>query len=411
MSNALAIATVTQVLKSRIQRVLDDASLSAMAVDSAPSPGSDARVFIFLFAVTPDPARRNEDLPTRRTEGSLALRPVVALTLRYLIAFRSASGDRDAHRMLGLVASQLHAQPLIQGDEIDTLIAGLGLSDPLRASDLSADGVPVRFTAMSIDLDDLTRLWSSFDGVTMLPTLAYEAGPIRIEAEERPASALPVTTPLLHVRPMAIPFIERATAEAGLNEPLTVGGTLVLEGASFGGPDLRVRINDIVVTPDPADMTETLVRVPMSAVLAIDAVEAGLIAIQVGREATFDGAAPPVERPWLWSNPASILFRPSFSSAPTFGPGPASGTIEVRLPVEPALGDGQVPLLLLTPQGGGTARAHAGPWRIDGPGGDLVFTVPELASGSWLVRLQVDGVDSPVDRTGGAIAGPLLVVP
>ncbi|MBN9511563.1 MAG: DUF4255 domain-containing protein, partial [Alphaproteobacteria bacterium] len=91
MSNALAIATVTETLLQLLQQRLDvsqvpGALVTALPPDSAsglPNPG----VNIFLYQVSPNLALRNADLPTRAADGTLLRRPRTALDLHYLLTF------------------------------------------------------------------------------------------------------------------------------------------------------------------------------------------------------------------------------------------------------------------------------------------------------------------------------------
>src|SRR5215813_4304466 len=95
VSNFLAIATVTEVLKQMLDVAMSKAIAGASATAVRPvagAPGAAAGlpnpgVNVFLYQVTPNAAWRNMDLPNRRGDGSLSSRPRAALDLHYLLTF------------------------------------------------------------------------------------------------------------------------------------------------------------------------------------------------------------------------------------------------------------------------------------------------------------------------------------
>jgi hypothetical protein len=118
MSNYLAIATVTatlnELLRPSVESEVTGAAMTTMrpndpALDNADPPG----VNIFLYQVTPNAAYRNDDLPTRRADGTVVERPQVALDLHYLLTFYGNENDLEPQRLLGGVVRTLHARPLL----------------------------------------------------------------------------------------------------------------------------------------------------------------------------------------------------------------------------------------------------------------------------------------------------------
>src|SRR5690348_9540501 len=104
MSNALAIATVTAMLRSVLRNALTGINVSGADVTSLrpdapnlPNPG----VNIFLYRVAPNPFFRTADLPTRRADGALLRRPQAALDLDYLLTFYGDDNVEEPQRLLG----------------------------------------------------------------------------------------------------------------------------------------------------------------------------------------------------------------------------------------------------------------------------------------------------------------------
>ena len=138
MSNSLAIATTTVVLSDIVNRGIGGvtgAQVTNVRPDekSGPSPAPEANVF--LYQVTPNPAMRNADLPTRTVNGEVRQRPTIALDLHYLISFYGDEAILEPQRLLGGAVGALHARPLVTGDAIQTIIdaaPGADVTDPRR---------------------------------------------------------------------------------------------------------------------------------------------------------------------------------------------------------------------------------------------------------------------------------------
>jgi len=114
---------------------------------------------------------------------------------------------------------------------------------------------------------------------------------------------------------------------------------------------------------------------------------------------------PEARRAGIDSNVISFVLRPVVSGV-TASPGAEAGVSELSLNVSPAVGiDQRVALLLneFDPPSSRPARsyrfdvdvepAHPGDTAVT----PLVIPVKDVASGSYLVRLQVDGAESPLD--------------
>ena len=82
MSNALAIAAVTDSLVSLLGNYLDTSLVSGAHVSAVPPDGpgklANPGVNVFLYQVTPNKAYRNADLPTRDAAGNLLRKPMAA---------------------------------------------------------------------------------------------------------------------------------------------------------------------------------------------------------------------------------------------------------------------------------------------------------------------------------------------
>src|SRR3954470_3975773 len=103
MSNALAIAHVTQALALLIEANLGPEIDMAVKVEPRKPPAdapAEPTISVFLYQVTPDTSQRNNDLPTRAPDGRLVRRPAAALDLHYLISAYGEDNELVAHRLI-----------------------------------------------------------------------------------------------------------------------------------------------------------------------------------------------------------------------------------------------------------------------------------------------------------------------
>jgi len=194
VSNHLAIATVTAALGRIVHAAAESSGVGSVGLDfgrpTLPGDGQTARkVQIYLYQISPNAALRNNDLPTRGPDGKFVERPQAALDLHYLLAFYGSQQTLEPERMLGAVARNLHARPLLSRQAIQDAIS----SHPeLNGSNLADAIERVRFTPAAISLDELSKLWSVFFQTPHALSVVYHANVVLIEAEESGPSALPV---------------------------------------------------------------------------------------------------------------------------------------------------------------------------------------------------------------------------
>ena len=200
MSNYLAIATVSgtlhDVLQPMAQNILSGATVTSTRPDPAAFSQGGPGINIFLYQVMPNLAYRNADLPTRRADGQLVRRPQAALILHYLLSFFGDDKKLEPHLLLGATVRQLHAQPALTTPQIQSSVAS---RPELRSSNLADQIDLVRFTPMSLSLEELTKLWSTFLQIPYVLSVAYEASAVLIETDDAPVQALPVKARNLYV--------------------------------------------------------------------------------------------------------------------------------------------------------------------------------------------------------------------
>ncbi|HEU4730654.1 MAG TPA: DUF4255 domain-containing protein [Kofleriaceae bacterium] len=413
MSNHLAVAAVTATLRHNLQAVLD-AEVSSFTARVAtqrpnapstdlPSPG----INIFLFQVTPNAALRNADLPTRRGDGRLVSRPAAALDLHYLLSFYGDDARLEPQILLGCAARALHAQPVLTRDAIQATLS-LPMFDFVAESDLAHAIDLVRFTQTALSLEEMSKLWSVFLQSPYVLSMAYQAGVVLLERDLPVSAPLPVRVPpnvyTVQTRlPVITQILSRSAPLAPLvaGQPILPGYLVVLAGTELQGPTTVVRIDGV---DTPATISDEQITIPLPATL-----RAGTHSVQVVHELAM--GTPPVPHTVLLSNLAAFALQPTVTAAAT-----ASA---VTLTVTPQVGKRQRVRLMLSPMPGipGASYAFEAPSRDVPAAPDetatIVVPISGVAAGTYLVRVQVDGAQSPLgfDAGTGAYNSPTVAIP
>src|SRR5439155_18021587 len=127
--------------------------------------------------------------------------------------------------LLGSAVRTLHARPVLTRQMIRDTVSSVAF---LANSNL-ADAVElVKFTPIPLALEELSKLWSVFLQTPYVLSVAYQGTVVLIESEETPQAALPVRERNVYVVPFRQPVIEQVMAQAGPNQPITAGSTLII---------------------------------------------------------------------------------------------------------------------------------------------------------------------------------------
>ncbi|MFD4032525.1 DUF4255 domain-containing protein [Streptomyces sp. NPDC058637] len=204
MSNALAVATVTQALALLIESNLGPEMDIAVKVETRKppvEPPGEPTVTVFLYQVTPNPAMRNNDLPTRTADGTLRNRAAAPLDLHYVISAYGEETELVGQRLLGCVIRTLHEIPVLPRELIE-----LAAERPhLAGSDLADSPQKVRFTPTVMDVDETSKLWGMLHQTPYTLSVAYQASLVVIEGRGKPAPAKPVDKHTVRVVPFGAP--------------------------------------------------------------------------------------------------------------------------------------------------------------------------------------------------------------
>ncbi|MEU8985986.1 Pvc16 family protein [Streptomyces sp. NPDC048558] len=242
MSNALAIAHVTQALSlllaSHVGSEFDEAVKVELRKPPAEAPDHPT-INVFLYQVTPNTSMRNNDLPTRASDGTLVKRPAAALDLHYLITAYGEETTLVGQRLIGSVVRTLHEIPILPKDVIEET----GHLPHLVGSDLAEAAQRVRFTPTVMDVDETSKLWGMLHQTPYSLSVVYQAALVLIDGRATPVPAKPVERTDVRVLPFGAPGapvppgVEPKAEQATAAAPPTGGRAKPVEGkASHSEP-------------------------------------------------------------------------------------------------------------------------------------------------------------------------------
>ncbi len=417
MSNVFAIATVTSALAHRLEAAIrEHASLSGATVhtrrpDSLRNLGLQERgANLFLYRVSPSAALRNADLPTRGPNGNLRERPRVALDLHYIISCFGRDDAQEPQQILGIVARELRARPILTAAAIERArIAEVALDGThfLLLADLDEAVETVKITPLTLTTDELSKLWGMFPETPYHLSIAYQASVVILEGDERPVPTLPVTSRSITGRPFRAPSIDSAQSGDGQLAPIVAGGTLVLEGTDLLADPFVVLWDGVEVVPDSAaaDRIEIALESPD---VGADLLVAGVHGIRVTHP--IELGDPPALHHGATSNTVPFLLRPKVPFDTNTGlyeiavvgvlPDPDDLTLRratIVASLEPPAQPGQEVCLLLNE----LVSNNPASLIFDAPDravaeSQVTFAVSGVRPGTHLLRIQVDGADSPL---------------
>lgn len=419
MSNALALAAVTAVLKDLMDNGLVDhqvtdtlgagVTVSSLPPDAVPLEGTDAvpRINLFLHQVTPNAAWRNVDLPSRDGRGARTGNPPLALDLHYLL---SAYGfdELQAEVLLGYALQLLHETPVLARAQIRAALtpspvnAGLlpTIFQALRSADLAEQVELLKITPVTMGGEEMSRLWSALQA-RYRPTVAFQVSVVLIQPQRPARAAMPVLTRGELDRGVAVtpglvpPYPTLETLHAPVHETpsvLRLGDNIDATGHHLGGTarELLLR-NDRFGIEQPVALADSNDDAAFSFVLpALPA------ALPVGVYRAELRVTRPGELRPRSSNALPVAIAPAITSFPPLAMARSAGNVlSLTLACTPAVRVGQAVSLLMDGR-----EAAALPFNANTSQLSFEFADAPPAGGTPLLRLKVDGIESvAVDRS------------
>lgn len=437
MSNALAIASVTAVLKDLLANGLKafkvgdivggDVTVSSVPPDRIDVTGSEdpTQLNLFLHQTTFNSGWRNVGLPTRNQSGDRIDDNPLALNLHYLL---TAYGAKDFYPeiVLGHAMQLLHETPVLTRDAIRKALNPAApppdWPTALVTSELADQVEQIKITPEVLNIEQISNLWSAINA-HYRPTAGYEVTVVLVQSSRSTKSALPVAARNLYVVPFDQPVIDSVANAADEAAPINPLSTLLIKGQQLRGDNTQVLIGGIDMTTNTSDLRETQITLVFPAPLPAG-MYAGIQGVQVVHIRKM--GTPEVDHAGVESNVEVFVLRPIITaSAPTGvvaaivdGVNVKSGNIKIDF--NPKVEKTQRVVLLLnelSPPPNGPARSYS---FKAAPGNGVVDPNTETASvtiafknvipGDYLVRVQVDGAESSLDIVAGKYAKPKVTI-
>ncbi|MGY3149394.1 hypothetical protein ACVWYQ_006393 [Bradyrhizobium sp. USDA 3397] len=430
MSNALAIASVTRVLKDLLNdgfvnhdvsgAIGGNVTVTALPPDRISTDvdaAQTSQINLFLHQVTPNSGWRNRDLPTRNTEGQRLGNPLLSLNLHYLV---TAYGAEELHSeiLLGYAMLLLHENTVLTREAIRSSLAGVAvdqesLPPALRAvagSELAEQQELIRITPANLSTEEMSKLWSAFQA-RYRPTAAYEVSVVLMESKRPRRAPLPVLTrgrrdpdtgreEGITASPTLLPPYPTLTALTFADEMNVVrmGEVVTLEGHYLASDEIVVCFTDprtrrafslkAVAGGTPLRRTVQLPSDPATGPVAADAPENP----ENWRPGPYDVTIvlkPPGEDAARTSNALAMMLAPRIVSVAY-----AAASKQINVECSPPVGKNQRVSLIVGQREVPAESITTASTR------QLTFSTAGIVPGTYWVRLRVDGAESIlIDRS------------
>jgi hypothetical protein len=422
MSTALAIASVTAVLRDLLNNGLIDhdvsssvgnVTVSALPPDRIQADGSEkSQLNLFLYQVTPNQGWRNTALPSRDGRGDRLINQPLALDLHYLL---TAYGAKDLHGeiLLGYGMQLLHEQPVLTRAAVRRSLApptqvsgGGGLPTELAELALSklAEQVElIKIVPQPMTTEEISKLWSAFQA-KYRPSAAYLASVVLIESERPTRVALPVGERRLHVVQLRPPVISGVLPQfVKANESVTICGQ------NLRAHRVKVLFGALETIPEAEKIGDDRIEVAVPPGL-----RAGINTVRVIHELDFKTPSEPHHG--FESNVGVFVLRPTITPTPLNVTGSVVGghTMKkgmLRITFTPKVGKAQQVVAVLNQvdvPAGEIPRAYTFPAPLSNGITDPqieetdTIDIPfnNVAEGAYLVRVQVAGAENELGIDG-----------
>ena len=176
MSDYTAIAdvsyTLIDLLRNKMEDLIDPDLIAIVSPEEIEANDS-VRLSLFLFQVIENVHMKNQEMQI--INPSKLKYPPLILDLFYMLTSYPSSGIQDKtertkeeHSLLGRAMQILHDNPII--------------TNPHLRGCLTDDGQELHISQTPLDLDNMTKIWSTFQDRPFRPSVCYLVANVRIES-------------------------------------------------------------------------------------------------------------------------------------------------------------------------------------------------------------------------------------
>ena len=424
MSSALAIASVTYVMRdllynglvtlnNNVGNILGDVDVKAQPLDRIEPSGSSSinQLNLFMYLATPNQGWRNQDLPSRNSDGDRISNPALALDLHYLLTAHGKDEWND-EILLGCGMQILHENPTLARNTIRSVLTPIGGPTQALLTALSNSGLAeqielIKITPESMNTEEISRLWTAF-GAKYRLNAAYKATVVLIQSQKTTKPALPVKQRNIYVLPFHQPVIESVSSIAK-NETVAIENQKILLTSQLviKGYQLKASNVEVMVGGKPSLIVANLLTDSQITVALPAGLQSGLQSIQIVHK--LDIGSPMIPHQGVSSNIQAFVLCPKITiialNLTNNSDGTRSGNI--NLTVEPIVGIKQKVVLFLNEFNVPIPNIYSFSVN-DEPQNPLTIPITNVKAGTYLVRIQVDGAESPLEKN---YDNPKIIIP
>ena len=416
MSNYLAIATVTatlqRLLQTAVQLDVPGAKVTTVRPEATGGKTPEIGVNIYLYQATPNPAWRNYDLRNRRPKGELIKHAQAGLDLFYIMTFYGNELELEPQRLLGSAVRTIVDNPILTPEMIRATVNNPDFSY-LADSTLEQQIERVTIFPSQMNTEELSKIWSVFFQTPYVLSFACQGGAVLIEGNKQSGRALPVRNVQFYTTPSQ-PMVDQVISEAGGNQPIVADSTLMIRGRRLQADLVQVRIGEARVTPQ--EVSEKEIRLDLSSLPPEEAqsLRAGVQQLWVLHPIMKLTPFEPDRA--VASNVMPFVLCPQIVAEPDvwdlWKNSDDLYSAELRVVVDLTVGSEQRVLLFLNERSSNNSVGYifaAKPRDEDTDA--VVFPILDAIAGEYLVRVQIDGAESPldVDEDNGYV-GPIVEI-
>ena len=415
MSNYQAIATVTatlvRLLQSSIQLDLPGAKVTTARPHATDGKTPETGMNVYLYQVTPNPAWRNYDLRNRRPKGELIKHSQAGLDLFYILTFYGNELDLEPQRMLGSAVRALVDNPILTPEMIRATINSANYSY-LADSTLEEQVERVTFVPSQMNTEELSKVWSSLFQMPYVLSFACQGGAVLIEGHRPSGRALPVRGAQFYATPSQ-PRVEQVVPEAGANQPIFGDSKLTIRGKRLQADLVQVKIGEARVMPQQVSEQELGLDLSSLSPEEAGGLRAGVqqlcVLHPIGKLESFDSERAVASNVMPFVLCPRIVAGPEISSVWNTDD---MYLMDLTVVLDLTVGGKQQALLFLNERSNNNPVSYifAAKAREEDTNA-VVFQIFNVKEGEYLVRVQVDGAESPLEvSTDNGYVGPFVEI-
>jgi hypothetical protein len=208
MSVSTAIGMVGESLRTLLEEemsVTPVAPVTLLAPDE--TGGGNRRINLFLYKIQENTFLKNKDWEVSRTNPARVVPPPLSLNLYYLLTPYAQNdlqtGNTSAHEILGDAMRVLYQFPVVPGEHLAP-----GLADAREQ---------IKIMQMPLDLDEISKVWSTFSTPYRLSVM-YEVAVVQLDPadgeQDMPTRVSSIGVPDVRA-PLSFPKVSSITPVSG----------------------------------------------------------------------------------------------------------------------------------------------------------------------------------------------------